>query len=239
MGKSEDHVEIELKMTGDAASLDALLHDALAQGYIVDSRERRVHTYYDTNDFDLFCNDLELRVRPAKANYRQTVKRLISLSEDSLFTRDERQSTQSEDLPDFKKLKKLLPKSLAAQKAKDLHPLMRTEFARRRFMMTFKSAEVECAVDDGQVVFLGWQGELAQPFRMLELELKGGDQADMMALAQDLQGHYDLTRLRLTKPEQAVRLGFDSEALPTKTARVAIALKLENRLGLAHHSAGV
>lgn len=227
---ASSHIEIEIKLSGEDKAFAALLNDASKNEFKIEKREWRVQTYYDTFDLDLFANDLELRVRPAKGDYRQTVKRLISLSQDGVFTRDERQSAQSSELPDFKKLKPFLPKSLSKQTAKDLHPLMRTEFTRRRFLMNYKKTALECAVDEGHLVFLGVEGELVRPFRLAELEVKSGNEADMILFAHDLQNHYGLTPLRLTKPEQAVELGFQSGALTRIERREAVASKLAKRI---------
>ncbi|STQ42895.1 Uncharacterized conserved protein [Ewingella americana] len=68
-------------------------------------------------------------------------------------------------------------KVAALQKA--LLPLFSTNFMREKWVITYQQSEIELGLDQGEVV----AGELSEPLAEIELELKSGNTADLLALA--------------------------------------------------------
>ncbi len=230
--KNDQHTEIELKLEGSPEAFDRIRGDLAQQLFTpaTDDRDWRVQTYYDTRDLDLFAVNLELRVRPAGSGYRQTLKYLLDLSDTGVFTRDEIQVNQDSELPTLKTLKKYLPKHVTSKGGTPLHPLIRTEFKRTRFVVQVGVSQIEVALDDGHVVYIGRDAELVRPFHMMELEVKTGEAKDIVSLSRILQDRYTLTPMFLSKPEQAVQLAYEAGELDGTPAFKTVASKLKDRL---------
>jgi triphosphatase len=67
----------------------------------------------------------------------------------------------------------------------DLQPLFRTDFERQRWVITHADAQIEVALDQGEVSVPGTA--LSAPILELELELFGGPDTALLVVAQALR----------------------------------------------------
>jgi inorganic triphosphatase YgiF len=188
--------EIELKLLF-AAEDSARLRQAI--GAIAGAKPTSrtlVTTYFDTKAHDLLAKRAALRVRQSGKDYMQTLKNEGELAfgmrlrgewetpvtalapETALFVADEARAL------------------LAGIDAAALTPLFTTAFKRQAWRLMRNQSEIEIALDQGSLT----AGDLERPIDELELELKSGDGADLMRLAEMLAEDFPF------------RLGYQSKA---------------------------
>jgi inorganic triphosphatase YgiF len=161
--------EIELKFACGPDDLAAVLAAAPPGD---DDTAELISVYFDTPDFDLKKAGASLRVRESKGRRVQTLKRGAGLA------REEHEAPIEGLAPDPKlgPLPKLVPDGA------QLAPAFNVRVNRRQRRLTFDGAEIELALDQGEVV----GGRRASPICEVELELKAGDPAALFALAREL-----------------------------------------------------
>lgn len=163
--------EIELKFLCAPEDLARVL--AAAPDGDEDCREL-VSVYFDTPEGDLQKAGASLRVRESKGQRVQTLKRGDGLA------REEYEAPIAGDAPDpaLGPLPELLPRNGAAV----LQPAFKVHVTRRQRLVRFDGAEIEVALDQGEVR----DGKQVSPISELELELKSGDPAALFGLAREL-----------------------------------------------------
>jgi inorganic triphosphatase YgiF len=175
--------EVELKFVCGPDDLAAVLAAAPAGD---DDTAELISVYFDTPELDLQKAGVSLRVRESKGRRVQTLKRGEGLS------REEHEAPIDGLAPDPKlgPLPKLVPDGAP------LKPAFNVRVQRRQRRLTFEGAEIELALDQGEVV----GGRRRTPICEVELELKSGDPAALFALAR---------RLGAAAP---LHISFDSKA---------------------------
>jgi inorganic triphosphatase YgiF len=161
--------EVELKFVCGPDDLAAVLAAAPAGD---DDTAELISVYFDTPELDLQRAGASLRVRESKGRRVQTLKRGEGL------TREEFEAPIDGLAPDPKlgPLPKLVPDGAS------LKPAFNVRVNRRQRRLTFQGAEIELALDQGEVV----GGRRRSPICEVELELKDGDPAALFALARQL-----------------------------------------------------
>ncbi|MCR5878179.1 CYTH and CHAD domain-containing protein [Phenylobacterium sp. J367] len=163
--------EIELKFLCAPADLAAVL--AAAPSGEDETREL-VSTYFDTPDQRLQKQGVSLRVRHSKGQRVQTLKRGSGL------TREEHEAPVKGDRPDpsLGPLNDLLPngEALALSASFNVH------VTRRQRLVRYRKAEIELALDEGEVRAGGRTAAISE----VELELKSGDPTALFDLAREL-----------------------------------------------------
>lgn len=163
--------EVELKLLLDPADVEAVLA-AAPQGE--EEVRELVSVYFDTADQTLLKAGASLRVRDGTGRHIQTLKRGVGV------TRQEHEMETPTFAPDPRApvLRRLL------KRAEDpaLRPLFSVAVTRRLRQVSFAGAEIELALDDGELR----AGRAMRPIHELELELKTGPRAALFALAQSL-----------------------------------------------------
>ncbi len=137
--------------------------------------ERLVSVYFDTDRLTLARHRMTLRVRRIGRDYVQTIK-----AGDGLFERGEWETAVASDRPDLKAARQTPLKTvLSTKKLKRLHAVFETRVRRRTHLLRTRTGHVALAVDHGNID-TGWT---RRPLHEAELELKGGDRAELIELA--------------------------------------------------------
>lgn len=173
-------VEIELKFIATAAAI-AELPEQLAQFSSVHSAPQKLtNIYYETADNWMRSHDMGLRIRGFDDQYEMTIKTAGSVV-GGLHQRPEYNVELKKPTLKLSAFPKdIWPegcKVAALQKA--LLPLFSTTFVREKWVITYLQSEIELGLDQGEIV----AGELSEPLAEIELELKSGNTADLLALA--------------------------------------------------------
>lgn len=163
--------EIELKFACAPDDLAAVLA-AAPDGD--DETHELISVYFDTPDLALQKAGASLRVREQAGRRVQTLKRGHGLA------REEHEAPIEGLAPDpaLEPLPALLPKDA------DLKPAFNVRVVRRQRTFRYKGAEIEIALDQGEVS----GGDRRRPICEVELELKSGPPAALFALARELLG---------------------------------------------------
>lgn len=163
--------EIELKFLCAPGDLAAVL--AAAPAGDDDTREL-ISVYFDTPDLALQKAGVSLRVRESKGRRVQTLKRGDGLA------REEHEEEVAGDRPDpdLGPLRELLPNG----EADTLKPAFNVHVTRRQRLIRYHDAEIELALDQGEVR----GGQRSSEISEVELELKSGRPEALFELARDL-----------------------------------------------------
>lgn len=163
--------EIELKFECAPADLGRIL--AAAPDGDDDTREL-ISVYFDTPDLDLQKAGASLRVRESKGQRVQTLKRGDGLA------REEHEAPIASDAPDpsLGPLRDLLPEGARCELKAAFH----VRVTRRQRLVRFGGAEIELALDQGEVR----SGRRTSPISEVEFELKSGPPTALFGLAREL-----------------------------------------------------
>lgn len=213
------HKETEIKLRVSPETLAALREHPLLKkrnksGW---SRHELANQYFDTAERDLAGAKVALRIRRDGEQIIQTLKTrgqsVAGLSERNEFNWDL-------DKPklDLKKLDdQCWPAALAELDKKTIKPAFSTDFTREKAEIAWGRGKakvvIEAALDQGQVI----AGKLKEPICELELELREGEPAALLELAEELAQTLALMPCDISKAERGYRLfdaGSYSVALP-------------------------
>jgi len=199
--------EVELKFLCAPDDLGRVL--AAAPDGDDDTREL-ISVYFDTPDLDLQRAGASLRVRESKGQKVQTLKRGDGLA------REEHEAPIDGDSPNptLGPLPDLLP-----QRARDaLQPAFHVRVTRRRRLVRFDGAEIEIALDQGEVR----GGKRVSPISELELELKSGEPAALFGLARELSHAAPIYLSFASKSQRGQALVAGESLHAHKRAKVAL-----------------
>jgi inorganic triphosphatase YgiF len=176
-------METELKLSLNAADLPALRAHPLLAG--PSDTLRLLNTYFDTPALDLQRARMAVRERLSGSDWLLTVKTAGS----SVGGLSRRQEWEGPTIPgklDFAALvdDAALATQLMAWRT-ELRPLFCTDFERQRWVITHAGAQIEVALDRGDIRVPGTA--LRAPILELELELLSGPDTALQALAQALR----------------------------------------------------
>jgi inorganic triphosphatase YgiF len=163
--------EIELKFLCAPADLGAVLAAAPAGQ---DEVRELISVYFDTPDRRLEKAGVSLRVRQSQGHRVLTMKRGDGLAREEYEAPLEGEAPPTELAP----LREVLSQAQAAA----LAPAFDVRVTRRQRLVRFEGAEIELALDQGEVC----GGRRTAPICEVELELKRGDPTALFALARQL-----------------------------------------------------
>jgi inorganic triphosphatase YgiF len=203
---SQQPQEIELKFLCAPDDLGRVL--AAAPEGPDDTREL-ISVYFDTADLDLQKAGASLRVRESRGQRVQTLKRGCGLA------REEHESLIESDAPDpsLAPLPELLPDGARAR----LRPAFHVRVTRRARLVRFDGAEIELAVDQGEVR----GGKRTSPISEVELELKSGAPQALYGLARQLGEAAPLYLSFATKSQRGQALVAGQPLHAQKKAEIA------------------
>lgn len=206
------NVEIELKLVVDAKSLKKLLASDLIKNAVDMESRKTVHlesSYYDTDDYALKQHGIAYRVRDkGDGTFEATVK-TSQRSSSGLSERLELNLPLTENRPVTAGFKDLgLSFELSELAPNGLQKLFTTKINRDIYVVKFKNAVVEMAVDKGSIV----AGKQKDAIDELELELLEGEQGELLELAAQIA---ELIPVFIEKRSKFARglalLGFDTD----------------------------
>jgi len=167
-----------------------------------------VSVYYDTRKRKLCKRGITLRLRRHGRRQLQTVK----ADGDRILTQQEWEHEVDGKQPDFKAargtaLEPLLGKKLRRQ----LAPLFETKIKRTIVLLRWRDSDIELALDRGQLR----AGRKRAPISEVEIELKDGEEADLIEVARAVAGVAPVRLGALSKAERGYRLveGEQGEAV--------------------------
>ena len=174
-------VETELKFRVSPRKLSSLAKARLSGAHRGDRSEQNlVSTYFDTTKHKLKRNGVSLRVRQAGDSYVQTVKAGMS----GTLARGEWETRLDHATPDLAKAENTpLEKLITRKLHRKLKPIFRTSVHRTAQPIRAGRSEIELAVDRGSIT----SGRRSRPISEFELELKGGNPADLFRIARSFE----------------------------------------------------
>lgn len=202
-------VEIELKFIATPAAIAALPERITSWQSQHSAPQTLTNIYFETADNRLRQNDIGLRIRGYDGRYEMTVKtggKVVG----GLHQRPEYNVDIDSDKLDLARFPTdIWPEGwdIEALQA-ELHPLFRTDFTREKWVITYGESEIELALDQGTISSNSADKavELSEPLSEIELELKQGNQADLLALAAELAQIGGLRQGNLSKAARGYHL---------------------------------
>lgn len=199
-------VEIELKFMATPEAIAALperLTSWPSQHY---APQTLTNIYFETADNRLRQHDMGLRIRGYDGRYEMTMKtggKVVG----GLHQRPEYNVDIDSDKLDLARFPtNIWPEGWdIAELQTALTPLFRTDFTREKWVITYGESEIELALDQGAISSTH-AGELSEPLSEIELELKQGNQADLLALAAELAPIGGLRQSNLSKAARGYHL---------------------------------
>ncbi|MCJ2094161.1 CHAD domain-containing protein [Methylobacterium sp. J-072] len=201
MSETDSHAvaaprEIELKLDCAGPDLTALAAHPRLQGAESSEPELLVTSYYDTPNQDLRAAGLTLRVRARGDRYIQTVK--AGSGGVGLFDRAEWETEIAGESPDPAAWAETAAEKVLRKADAPLEKLFSTVITRRVIPVEQGASRILVTLDEGRVESQAGDA----PFCELELELAGGEPADLFALAQALA---ETVPLRLSATAKSAR----------------------------------
>lgn len=201
-------IETEIKLRVSPSDMDRLANHPLFNRYRSGEWQSRelLNAYYDTEQGDLARAQVALRVRRDGEQFIQTLKSkgasVAGLSErnewDWYIDSDVLVQSYLDD--------SCWPQSLTKLDKGLLHELFRTDFTRKSVELAWEhrgvATKVEVALDVGKVITAKGEEQICE----LELELREGQVAALLELAQELATDIALMPCDISKAERGYRL---------------------------------
>lgn len=192
--------ELEIKLTISQENVPAVAQwvSALPEARFGEEK-RLVNRYFDTPTADLNREKAALRVRQAGDHFIQTLK-----TRGDFVAGAHRRQEWEWPLPGPNLQLGLLADSPLAERVNlaELSAIFETNFQRRTWWIVTDDAEIEVALDSGQVV----SGDHILPLHEVEFELKAGDPRALMSYAQILAATVPVFLNLVSKAEQGYHL---------------------------------
>lgn len=212
-------IEVELKFIATPAAI-AVLPERLASWQCQHfAAQTLTNFYFETADNRLRQHDIGLRIRGYDGRYEMTVKTAGKVV-GGLHKRAEYNIDIDSDQLDLARLPTdIWPEGWAVEALQaELQPLFRTDFTREKWVITYRESEIELALDQGSI----GAGELSEPLSEIELELKRGNQIDLLALAAELA---PIGGLRQSNQSKAARGYYLAQGNPPRELRPLLVLQ--------------
>src|SRR5512147_2163816 len=211
--------EVELKLELDPADVPRIKSAPLLAAESLGQSEEQhlISTYFDTPDLALSKAGVFLRVREKDGHYLQTVKAMQSKAD--LIDRFEWEWEISGAAPDLRVVDGTpLHSLLTRARRASLQPLFETRMRRTLRRVAHGGSEIEVAIDEGEIV----AGARKVPISEVELELKGGNAAELFSLARALAATLPLRLAIKTKAERGFELLSKADVAVEKASEVEI-----------------
>lgn len=218
--------EIELKFELMSEHV-AFLHELPILAPAPARAEPQLTVYYDSPKGNVRKHGFSLRVRSADGGFVQTVKPLDAGA--ALFAREEWEGKVGSIEPDEDSLVFTPLSDLVREgRLKKLVPVIRSEVRRTSWRLEHNQSEIAVDLDEGTMVADG----TSDNFTELELELRNGTQADLLAAARAIAEQIPLRIGVLTKAARGFALAEGSFGKVVKAAPVAVQPQMSVAQGL-------
>jgi triphosphatase len=182
-------IETEIKLALPRDQVDAALRLFETRAGAPGRAVRLENIYFDTPALALARAKSALRLRRTPEGWLQTFK-TVGVAKNGLHARHEWEMPVAGEALEIEKLLHECDESgvstALSEAAANLIPLFRTDFTRTLWTLEVNGAQVEAAVDQGEIT-AEVNGETRRtPICEIELELKAGDEAVLHTLAADL-----------------------------------------------------
>ncbi|AUX94762.1 inorganic triphosphatase [Mixta gaviniae] len=206
-------IEIELKFIATPHAAEQLGSRLAAWPHSYSAPIALTNIYYETPDNQLRRWDMGLRIRGVGEQYEMTLK-TAGQTVGGLHQRPEYNVDIAKPELDIARLPaEVWPAGCDLEALQQqLTPLFTSHFSRERWLVTCGESEIEVALDRGDIKANG----LSEPLHEIELELKHGKLADLLALATELA---KMEGLRLGSLSKAARGYWLSQGKPQQPAR--------------------
>lgn len=179
-------IEREIKLALPRDQVDAALRLFETRAGAPGRAIRLENIYFDTPSLALARAKSALRLRRAPEGWLQTFK-TVGVAQSGLHERHEWEMPVAGEALEIERLLQECDEAgvstALTQAAATLIPLFRTDFTRTLWTLEVDGAQVEAAVDQGEIT-ADVNGETRRaPICEIELELKGGDEAALHTLA--------------------------------------------------------
>jgi triphosphatase len=182
-------IETEIKLALPREQVDAALRFFETRAGAPGRAVRLENIYFDTPALVLARAKSALRLRRTPEGWLQTFK-TVGVAKNGLHARHEWEMPVAGEALEIEKLLHECDESgvstALSEAAENLIPLFRTDFTRTLWTLEVSGAQVEAAVDQGEIT-ADVNGEMrSTPICEIELELKAGDEAVLHTLAAEL-----------------------------------------------------
>lgn len=192
--------ETEIKLTIRAQDLVAVHGWLKDLGAESDGARDLENIYFDTPDLVLNQHQVALRIRRVGRDYIQTLK-TRGQAVGGVHRREEWEwPVAGPELETLHLREARLP--LTASQWEGLEPVFATNFQRETWTLRHNGAEVECALDQGQVEARGRR----RPLFEVEFELRQGPESSLLSLAREIAARIPLLVNGVSKAEQGYHL---------------------------------
>lgn len=206
-------IELKLAIPDDAASA-ALVRWLDANGQR-DGDFALTNVYLDTPQRELAAARAALRLRRHGGQWLQTLKS-AGESRDGLATRQEWETPVSAEAIELERLPEAA-RSLLAPLYDRLQPVFRTDFRRRTWRIGFDGAQIEAALDLGEITAPGRSAR--EPIHELELEFLSGNVADAGQALRSLAGQLQAVAQITPSDRSKAARGYALAGLPAAGER--------------------
>lgn len=223
--------EIEIKL--DIAPDDASKLSGLPGFSGEADHKRQISVYFDTPKSKLRRNGWVLRVRQVDGRFVQTIKR--SGASPIPVERDEWEEDVGELKPDSKAIAKTpLGALVKSRQFQQLEPICRCDVDRATRLISHGRGSFELTYDEGLVE----ARELCEPIHEVELELKDGELASLLASARKIVSQAPVKIGVMTKSERGFGLADGKRNQPAKATPLKLRADMSVADGFAAVAAG-
>lgn len=219
-------LEVELKLRLPETEQQRLLRSPLLKQAESRTSARLLNIYYDTPDLALQCNGIALRRRRSGRRWLQTVK-CTGMARGGLSTRPEWEQPFVGDF-DFNAIDDAALKKRLERARARLVPVFESNFLRTAWTIRAGGTLIELALDRGAIGAKGRTEAISE----VELELRQGDVAGLLALAARLAESFALAPASLSKAQRGYRLFLDTPQKPWHAIPTAIDATMTPRAAL-------
>jgi len=194
--RDDSSVEFEVKLAGPGRKIEKAARAAKAMGA---RRQRIDSTYFDTPDRQLRSAGCSFRLRRKGDRWELTLKR----GNRGAIGRGEWTAILDALVPDVDLLPANAPLAeIGLAPGVDLAPVFTTKIERLKYVAEISGAVAEVAIDSGDIL----AGGRSSPVEEIELELKAGSDAGLIAQARGMAEAYGLWVSPLTKADRGYAL---------------------------------
>src|SRR5262249_29196424 len=218
--------EIEIKLDLPPANLQRLKKIPLLH------RQKRpvksvteVSVYFDTDKHKLRRKGIMLRVRRSGDRYVQTIK---SAGNSGPFARDEWESEIKKGAPDLHLAQgTALEPLLNGKFRRQLRPVFETRVRRTTYPLSNGKSDIALTLDKGKIA----TGRSSKALCEIELELKGGDDAELFRVARELTQTLSARLALKSKSERGYELLAGRNDAPAKAMAIDLSPGVTTRDG--------